>query len=150
MSYDVTAWDPLATTLPKTWDDVLRSVRELDGRVPGLNEKFIRLAQELESTNVGLDRDPTGRDASMYGFGRIVGGARTCKDGLFRFSLPRSHAVQLLFVAVDHATALASACWTSSSVLRSLPMGASSRKNGPNDGRGCRPRWRRHPKARRA
>lgn len=107
MSYDITFWDPSLTPESlTTWDDVVRSVSELDGQRPGVNEKFVLLAERLEATNVGLDQDLTGRDASLYGFGTIAAGIRTWESALLRIGLPRTHAVELLYVAVHEANAL--------------------------------------------
>lgn len=109
MSYDIRIWEhPSHRPTPTSREEVGRIMLELEKTKPGVNPKFVALAQKMIECHTYSDMYPSGDRAAADAtwLGNPVRVAKEWEKGVWGVELPSEDTVGILRFMVDSATGL--------------------------------------------
>ncbi|TXT38984.1 MAG: Uncharacterized protein FD135_2518 [Comamonadaceae bacterium] len=126
MSYDIRIWEhPAGRPTPTTLEEAGRSMLELEKTRPGVNPKFIALAQKMIEGHTYSAMYPSGDRAAQDAtwLGNPVQQAKELAKAVWAVELPEEDRVGMLRFMVDNATGLGLAVFDEQIGMAFLPGG---------------------------
>jgi hypothetical protein len=126
MSYDIRIWEhPAGRPTPTTLEEAGRSMLELEKTRPGVNPKFIALAQKMIEGHTYSAMYPSGDRAAQDAtwLGNPVQQAKELEKAVWAVELPEADRVGMLRFMVDNATGLGLAVFDEQIGMAFLPGG---------------------------